>query len=100
MTTLEALEQRVEALEKRVAVLQPPVEPTANGIDIPSFRKTQAQQTGEHKVLEDWLRRLGVDLDNVMSHEEFKKIRDAKPIPPEEEWASRELMRMREEKCP
>ena len=96
-TTLEALEQRVEALEKRVAALQPPPAQPASGIDIPIFRAAQAQQARGSKVLEEWLRQIGVDPDNPMTHEEFRKLRDAKPIPPEEEWASREIMRMREE---
>lgn len=98
-TTLEALEQRVEALEKHVAAMQSTVGPPADGIDIPLFRATQAENTDGHKGLELWLRSIGVDLANPITHEEFKKLRDAQPLLPEEQWASREIMRMREEKC-
>jgi hypothetical protein len=103
-TTLEDLEKRVGLLENRVKILQqrldeiapdPPM--PAHVRDIPMLRQAYLQQAAVSAAAEETLKKMGITIDPAMTHEEFKKIRDAQPIPPEEEWASREIMRMREE---
>ena len=103
-TTLEALEQRVTDLEAHMAAMrqqmekmapEPPMPPHIR--NTPMLRDTYLRQTKNKDSAEQALKKLGIDVQPVGA-EKLQEMMIAAGIRPEENIASREIMRMREEK--
>lgn len=103
-TTLEDLEKRVGLLENRVKILQqrldeiapdPPM--PAHVRDTPLLRKAYLQQAAVTEATGRAFKKMGIDDVQPVGAEKLQEMMIAAGIKPEENIASREIMRMREE---
>lgn len=100
-TLLEELEKRVAALEREMAVLrqqqQSPTGAGRFGDDIPMIRDARAQQPVLDTITARVFAEMGIPEEPAISIEQLRRLMIEGGVKLEENAASREIIRMREE---